>query len=166
MNINKLTGLVAGTVAITGLAFSATTASTVNAKTTKGNHYVAVKSNQQQKFIVTLKNRDSKGLDKFIEQTVTPGSPNYRKYLTPQQFGAKYGLSNQNVKVVGKYFSHHHLKVTTANGNLIMTVSGTTKNVEKALNVKLYQKQGKNMLHQRTSGALVFPVRLPSTSPM
>ncbi|MHA8138163.1 S53 family peptidase [Lactobacillaceae bacterium Scapto_B20] len=157
MNINKLTGLLVGTVALTGLSFLTSNATTVNAKSSR---YVAVKQNQQQRFILTLKNRDSKGLDKLIEQTVTPGSPNYHKYLTSKQFGAQYGLSNQNVKVVGKYFSQHHLKTQTINGNLIMTVSGSTKNVEKALNVKLYQKQGKTWLNQRTVGRIGIPKKV------
>src|SRR5689334_10941011 len=42
---------------------------------------------------VTLMMKPAATLDRFLVEQQTPGSPNYRRWLTPEQFGERFGLS-------------------------------------------------------------------------
>ncbi|MHA8111480.1 S53 family peptidase [Lactobacillaceae bacterium Melli_B4] len=114
--------------------------------------YQAVSPNQQQTLPLGLVGRNDKQLDDFIYQTVTPGNPHYRKYLTPHQFGRQYGLSGQNVKVVGKYMHQHHLKTDVYPGNLLMTVAGKTKDIENTFGIQIKQSTNRKHNYQVTAG--------------
>ncbi|MEJ6400964.1 S53 family peptidase [Nicoliella lavandulae] len=110
--------------------------------------YKNVPDSRKQTIVLGLKGRNSKQLNQFINQTVTPGNANYRKYLTPQQFGSQYGLTDNKVKVIGKYMAKNHLKTVTYPGNTIMTVSGSAKNIEKVFHIKLMQATRNKLTYQ------------------
>ena len=40
------------------------------------------------------------GIDAFLAQQQLPGSPNYHKWLTPEQFGDRFGLSANDLAKV------------------------------------------------------------------
>src|SRR4051794_1861875 len=44
---------------------------------------------------VWLSGRDPKGLDAYAQAVSTPGNAQYRKFLTPQQFNARFGATTQ-----------------------------------------------------------------------
>ena len=46
---------------------------------------------------VTLDPRDPAGLDTFVAGVTTPGSPSYHQYLTPAEFGARFGADAATV---------------------------------------------------------------------
>ncbi|TPR19669.1 hypothetical protein DY138_03210 [Apilactobacillus timberlakei] len=113
--------------------------------------YKNVNPNKNQSLILGLKNHNNKQLNNFIYQTVTPGNKNYRKYLTPKQFGVKYGLDNKKLKIVGKYFKKHNLKAYTYPGNIIMSVNGKTKDIEKIFKLKIKKTVNQKNNYQTTN---------------
>ncbi|MBW1606389.1 protease pro-enzyme activation domain-containing protein [Lactobacillus sp. Sy-1] len=138
-----ITASIMGSTVLSGVTTS------VNASQTK---YRRVNENQQQTITLGLKSRNDKRLDQFIYQTVNPKSKNYRRYLTPTQFGNQYGLSNQRVAVVKKFIKKQGLKSNVYPGNIVMTVSGKTKNIEKTFQIKIFKTTNKKHNYQIARG--------------
>src|SRR4051794_38626038 len=50
-------------------------------------------SDQRIDVRVWLSGRDAKGLDAYAQAVSTPGSRQYRRFLTPQQFNQRFGAT-------------------------------------------------------------------------
>ncbi|UQS86752.1 S53 family peptidase [Nicoliella spurrieriana] len=126
-------GLVAliSLVGMTSLNEPTTASAASNKKVT------AVKATKQQTINLILTPRAKGQLDEYVNQTITPGNDNYRKYLTPKQFAKRYGQSDRSVRQIKKYFQKYHIKTSVYSGNLVLKLTGQTKNVERAFKIKL-----------------------------
>ena len=51
------------------------------------------------------------GLVSYAQQASTPGNPNYRHFLTPQQIGQLYGAAPVNQAKVAAYFQQYGIGV-------------------------------------------------------
>jgi len=75
---------------------------------------------------VSLKVNNLDDLKAFVASTVDPASANYQKFLTPEQFAARYGQSSANVLAVKAYLEANGLTVTQVfSNNLVLMASGT-----------------------------------------
>ncbi len=82
------------------------------------------------------------GLKNFIQQVSTPGSPLYRHYLTPTEFGKKFGASPQtiqNVKSSLNKIGFHILSV--APDNLSLKISTSAASIKSGLKINLQQEK-------------------------
>jgi hypothetical protein len=87
---------------------------------------------------VSLKPRDPAALDAFITDASTPGSPNYRHYLSPGEFGPAFGPTVSTVAAVRSWLSSTGLQVgATDPGGLLIPVSGTAGQVAQAFGTSL-----------------------------
>ena len=93
---------------------------------------------------VTLSPRDPAALDRFIAAVSDRTSPEYGRYLTPDQFASRFGPTSATVHEVTSYLSSQGLKVTNvAKGDLVVDASGTAAQMEKAFGTHLSTyKQG------------------------
>jgi subtilase family serine protease len=66
---------------------------------------------------VWLAGRDPKGLDAYAQAVSTPGSQQYRKFLTPQQFNQRFGATPQQIASVTKWVRDSGLYVDLAGSN-------------------------------------------------
>ncbi|HEY9774718.1 MAG TPA: S53 family peptidase [Planktothrix sp.] len=100
---------------------------------------------QTLQVVVGLKLRNGAALDALIAQQSDPNSPQFRHYLTPQQFMQQFGPTQVDVDTAVQYFTSQGLKVVqVAPNNVVIELEGTTAQVEKAFNVHLnrYSLQG------------------------
>jgi len=82
--------------------------------------------------------RDPAGLDDFLAQIYDPASPNYRKYLTPEEFAARFGPTEQDYEAVKQFARANGLTILETHGNrLVLDVAGPAAAVEKALHINL-----------------------------
>jgi subtilase family serine protease len=83
----------------------------------------------------------------FLAQLQIKGSPNFHKYLTPQQWNARFAPSVADEQSVVAWAESQGLTVTQRYANrLIVDVEGTSDVIEKAFAVKLNQyKVGENV---------------------
>jgi subtilase family serine protease len=82
---------------------------------------------------VWLSGRDSKGLDAYAQAVSTPGSAQYRKFLTPQQFNAQFGASKQQIAAVTSWIRGSGLYVDLAGSNShYLHVTGHVDKAKKA----------------------------------
>ena len=82
--------------------------------------------------------RDAPGLDDFLAQLYDPASPNFRQFLTPEEFTARFGPTEQDYEAVKNFARSNGLAVTTTYSNrLVLDVAGPAAAVEKAFHVTL-----------------------------
>jgi subtilase family serine protease len=86
--------------------------------------------------------RDAPGLDAFLSQVYAPDSPSYRNYLTPKEFTARFGPTEQDYEAVKRFAIANGLAIVQTHDNrLVLDVAGPPAAVEKAFNVKLHRYQ-------------------------
>ena len=87
-----------------------------------------------------LQNTDA--LSNLLQQLYDPTSPNYRQFLTPQQFTAQFGPSQSDYDAVIAYAQASGFTVeATYSNRMMLDVSGTVANIEKAFGVTLLTYQ-------------------------
>jgi hypothetical protein len=83
--------------------------------------------------------RDAAGLDSFLAQVYDPASPNFRQFLTPEEFTARFGPTKQDYEVVKTFARTNGLNVTaTYDNRLVLDVAGPAIAVEKAFHITLW----------------------------
>jgi subtilase family serine protease len=86
---------------------------------------------------VMLKSRDEAGMLKAAADLYTPGSPQFHKFLTSEQFHQRFDPSADAVSAATAYFKQHGLTVRQE-GNLLH-VTGAASSHEAAFGVSLHQ---------------------------
>jgi kumamolisin len=97
----------------------------------------AVEANTRITVTVSLKLSNADQLDPLMQALYTPGSPQYRQFLTPEQFKARFGPSPASLAAVTREFTDAGLSVTqTATAQLHAT--GTAAQLEREFGVQLH----------------------------
>ncbi|MFJ2779409.1 protease pro-enzyme activation domain-containing protein [Kitasatospora sp. NPDC087315] len=92
-----------------------------------------VPADQQLSVAVSLKLRDTAGLDRFLAAVATPGTPEYGGYLTPQQFTERFGPTQAAVEQVRSYLTAQGLTVSGVSDNRqVVGARGTAAQIAKA----------------------------------
>lgn len=83
-----------------------------------------------------LHNRDA--LTNFLEKLYDPSSPDYHHYLSPEEFDARFGPTEQDYQAVIDYVTSNGFIVTARHPNrMILEVSAPVTNIEHAFKVKM-----------------------------
>ncbi|MFE6054686.1 protease pro-enzyme activation domain-containing protein [Kitasatospora sp. NPDC056446] len=92
-----------------------------------------VPAEQQISVSVSLKLGDSAGLDRFLTAVATPGTPEFGRYLTPEQFTARFGPTQAAVEQVRTYLAQQGLTVSGVSANRqVVNAHGTAAQVSQA----------------------------------
>jgi subtilase family serine protease len=87
---------------------------------------------------IALKLRNSDKLDDFIASLNDPSSPNYKHYLTPEEFKNQFGPTEATVSSVKNFLTSKGFKVEDISpNNAFISVSGTTGKMEDAFGVTI-----------------------------
>jgi hypothetical protein len=79
-------------------------------------------------------------LDQLLAQQQDPSSPNYHKWLTPEQYAARFGLSQNDIKKVATWLESQGLTVVrTARGRNSVTFSGSAAQIQGAFRTEIHQ---------------------------
>ncbi len=92
-----------------------------------------------------LRNQDQ--LDRLLQQLYDPASPNYRRFLTVEQFTQQFGPTIADCQRVITFAQAHGLKITHTFANRqVVDVSGSVANIERAFHVtmQVYQHPTEN----------------------
>jgi uncharacterized protein (TIGR03437 family) len=88
------------------------------------------------------------GIDAFLAQQQLPGSPNYHKWLTPEQFGDRYGLSANDLAKVTSWLESQGLKVDkVARGRNWVTFSGTADQAARTFRTRFHRFRANGETH-------------------
>ncbi len=79
-------------------------------------------------------------LDQLLEQQQDNSSPNYHRWLTPQQFGADFGPAAADVQTITSWLQSHGFQVTrVSNGGIVIEFSGTASQVLGAFHTSIHK---------------------------
>jgi uncharacterized repeat protein (TIGR03803 family) len=97
---------------------------------------------QHLSLAISLPLRNQTELTGFLKQLQDPTSPNFRHYLTPAQFAARFGPTQGDYDAVIAFAQSHGLKVTNTHPNrLIVDVDGAVPDIESAFHVTMQSYQ-------------------------
>jgi subtilase family serine protease len=88
-------------------------------------------------------------LDKYLADLQDKSSPNYHMWLTPEQFGKRYGPADSDIAAIVSWLESHGLKLEEVSaGRTNVAFSGTVSQVEEALHTSIHSfaKNGEQFL--------------------
>jgi subtilase family serine protease len=87
---------------------------------------------------VSLPLRNEADLDDLLQQIYDPQSPNYRRYLSVEEFTQRFSPSLDDRDAMVHFAEAHGLRVTEAPVNrLVVDIDGPVENIEKAFHVTM-----------------------------
>jgi subtilase family serine protease len=114
---------------------------------------------QSMRLVLVLPHRNQAGLDDFLKEVYDPSSASYRKFLTVEEFTARFGPSQEDYDSLIQFAKANGLTVVkTSRNRMNVDVTGPVASIEKALHVTmgLYQ-------HPTESRTFFAPDREPTT---
>ena len=114
--------------------------------------------NQVLQLDLVLPLRDPAGLKTFLAEVYNPSSPNYRQFVTPAEFTARFGPTTDDYETVLRFASTYGFHVVGGSRDgMLVQVKGTVSNIEAAfhLNMRTYQ-------HPTESRTFYSPDREPT----
>ncbi len=100
-------------------------------------------------------------LDALLAAQQKRGSPDYQRWLTPEEFGNRFGLSQADINKVTQWLQGQGFQVegVPASRNMIM-FSGTAQQVEAALHTEIHQYVADGKAHFANAGDPAVPAAL------
>ncbi|MGH8397188.1 MAG: S53 family peptidase [Gammaproteobacteria bacterium] len=90
------------------------------------------------KVTVALKLRNTEQLDEFLRAVTDPTSPEYHQFLTPQQFTAMYGPTQDQVNAVVNYLESQEIHVTDVTpDDLAIHIQAKSGLLERVLGIQI-----------------------------
>jgi len=115
--------------------------------------------NQSMELTLVLPLRNESSLHFFLKDLYNPASPNYRHFLSVENFTTMFGPTQKDYNAAINWAKQNGFQVlSTARNRMIVRVSGTASNVEQAfhVNMGLYQ-------HPTENRTFFAPDREPTT---
>lgn len=95
-------------------------------------------ANYRMQLAIGLPLRNRGALTNLLQDVYNPASPNYRHFLKPDEFAAKFGPSQEDYQNVINFAKSHGLTIKRTHPNrTLLDVEGSVANVEKALHVHM-----------------------------
>lgn len=102
---------------------------------------------QSIKFDIVLPMRDPAGFESFLQELYNPSSPFYHQFLTPQDFTARFGPSQENYNALIQFaMANGFTVVGGSRDSMDVVLKGSVANVESAFHVTMnvYQHPTEN----------------------
>jgi len=132
-----LVGLVGSTA-----SFAATIPNSVPPYVTKAQNLGAEDPAKTLGITVRLALHDRAGRDALLQQLYDKKSPLYQKWLTPEQYAARFGPTTQEAAMVQNFLKSQGLTVTDVNKfNYTVSATGTIADIQKAFAVQINRFQ-------------------------
>jgi len=101
-----------------------------------------VPATQTLNLALTLSLRNQDQLQTLLKQLYDPSSPNYRRFLSVEQFTEQYGPTTGDYEKAIAFATSHGLTVTNKTPNrLVLDVRGTVAQIEQAFNIEMHLYQ-------------------------
>lgn len=104
-------------------------------------------------------------IESFVDSVSNPHSTSYQHFITPAQFGARFGQSSATMTAAVNYLKSRGFKVTlVAQNNLSIMFEGTSGQAESAFNTTIdtFHSPYLNEAGRRDFYANVTPIQLPT----
>ncbi len=100
----------------------------------------------------------------LIDSQQTKGSPDYHRWITPEEFGSSYGPSRPQIQEVASWLSQQGFSVNAvAKSGRWIEFSGTSAQVEAAFQTQMHRYRVDGELHTANASDISVPARLAQT---
>jgi len=100
-------------------------------------------------------------LEELIDELHNPQSTNYHQWLTPQEFGERFGPSTADIGIVTEWLLSHGLQVNAVYpSGMLIDISGTAGQVQQAFHTEIHQYTVQGVEHIANSGDPQIPAAL------
>jgi len=89
-----------------------------------------------------------KALQQFIEELHTDGSPYFHQWITPQEFGERFGLAQQDLDTLSRWLESHGFQVNSVYpSGTVIDFSGTAGQVREAFQTEIHELDVQGVRH-------------------
>ncbi|MGD0731182.1 MAG: protease pro-enzyme activation domain-containing protein [Terracidiphilus sp.] len=100
-------------------------------------------------------------LRQLIGEMHTPGSASYHKWLTPEEFGKRFGPSDQDIATVETWLTGHGFNVVKVNeGKQTIEISGNVAQMRAAFHTQIHRYEVKGETHYANASDPRIPAAL------
>ena len=132
---------------------SATDLGRMEGATKLGPLFLVLKSSPEQEH----------ALHTLLDQQQDKGTPNYHKWLTPDEFGAAFGVDESDLRQINDWLTNQGFTVTdVAPGRRSVTFSATVAQVEATFHAELHNFMVRGERHFSNSEDISIPTALSS----
>ena len=97
----------------------------------------------------------------FLDSQQTPGSPDFHQWLTPDQFGQRFGAAPEDIAKVTDWLTAQGFSVdSVARGGLTLQFSGTARQVERVFQTEMHRYRVNGVDHIANSRDISVPAAL------
>ncbi len=94
-----------------------------------------------QRMLLVLKRspEQESALQSLLSQQQDKHSPNYHKWLTPQQFGRQFGPTDADMHIITSWLQSHGFQVGASKGRTVLEFSGSASQVHEAFHTAIHK---------------------------
>lgn len=93
------------------------------------------------RMLLVLKRSDAQetALRKLLDDQQDKNSPNYHKWMTPEQFGEQFGPTDADMQTITLWLQSHGFHVGTTKGRTVLEFSGSASQVQEAFHTTIHK---------------------------
>jgi subtilase family serine protease len=104
-----------------------------------------------------------KNLQQFLQDVHRPGSGTFHQWVTPEQFGARFGAADEDTQLVASWLESHGLSVARVTKSKSMVeFSGTAANIREALHTEIHSYSIQGRTYYANSSDISVPQAIAS----
>jgi len=115
-----------------------------------------------QRMLLVLKRSDQQetALRKLLDDQQDKNSPNYHRWLTPEQLGAQFGPTDADMQVITSWLQSHGFQVGSTKGRTVLEFSGSASQVQEAFHTTIHKYVVKGEQHWANANDPSIPAAL------
>ncbi|HWC59083.1 MAG TPA: protease pro-enzyme activation domain-containing protein, partial [Verrucomicrobiae bacterium] len=121
---------------------------------------------QQLSLAITLPFHHQEALTNLLREINNPASPNFRHYLTREQFTERFGPTEQEYAALKKFAGGQGLKVREHANRMLLEAGGTVDDIERAFHTRLrvyrHPTEARTFYAPETEPSIDCPVKVLS----
>jgi Pro-kumamolisin, activation domain/Bacterial Ig-like domain (group 3) len=116
---------------------------------------------QRMMLVLRRSAQQESALDALLEEQLDAASPNYHRWLTPQEFGREFGPSDQDIQTIASWLQSQGFQVDrVSNGRTVIEFSGTSGEVQSAFRTTIHEYDVNGQNHWANSSDPEIPSAL------
>ncbi len=99
-------------------------------------------------------------LRKLLDDQQDKASPNYHKWLTPEEFGKQFGPTDADMQTITLWLQSHGFQVGSSKGRAVLEFSGSASQVQEAFHAAIHKYIVKGEQHWANASDPMIPTAL------
>ena len=115
-----------------------------------------------QRMLLVLKRSPDQetALRRLLDDQQSKASPNYHKWLTPEQYGQQFGPTDSDLQTITSWLQSHGFQVGSTKGRTVLEFSGTAGQVQEAFRTTIHKYVVKGEQHWANASDPMIPTAL------